>query len=82
MCKTLFSYGLWTVPELEEAFQKPAEDFLTKYGFTKPAPEATNVVVACRSGRRAVTAIQILEKLGYNSLMFVHFFVKINLTMN
>lgn len=60
------------MPDLENAFNKPAEDFLSEYGFPKPAPEATNIVVACRSGRRAVTAVQILEKLGYNSLMYVH----------
>lgn len=60
------------MPELDEAFQKGDEDFLAKYGFPKPAKDATNVVVGCRSGRRAVSAIQILEKLGYSSLMYVY----------
>lgn len=60
------------MPEVEEAFNKGDEDFSAKYGFSKPAKDATNVVVGCRSGRRAVSAIQILEKLGYNSLMYVY----------
>jgi rhodanese-related sulfurtransferase len=60
------------VPELEEAFTKGDEAFMTKYGFSKPAKDAANIVVGCRSGRRAVSAIQTLEKIGYNSLMYVH----------
>lgn len=56
------------VPELEHAFNLGDAEFLDKYGFSKPARDATNVVVGCRSGRRAVTAIGTLEKLGYTTL--------------
>ncbi|XP_057367491.2 uncharacterized protein LOC130688528 [Daphnia carinata] len=56
------------LPELENAFSLGDEEFLAKYGFSKPAKDATNVVVGCKSGRRAATAIGILEKLGYTSL--------------
>ena len=59
------------VPEVESAFVKTDEEFLAQYGFPKPAKDATNVVIGCRSGRRAATAIGMLEKLGYNSLMYV-----------
>jgi len=43
------------------------EHFLSAYGFTKPAKNATNVVIGCRSGRRAVTANEKLQSLGYSS---------------
>ena len=69
------------VPEVESAFVKTDEEFLAQYGFPKPAKDATNVVIGCRSGRRAATAIGMLEKLGYNSLMYVfviNFFIKIS----
>lgn len=59
---------LCTVPELEEAFNKSNEEFSAKYGFPKPAKDATNVVIGCRSGKRAASAIGVLEKLGYSSL--------------
>ena len=68
------------VPEVESAFVKTDEEFLAQYGFPKPAKDATNVVIGCRSGRRAATAIGMLEKLGYNSLMYVfviNLFIKI-----
>jgi rhodanese-related sulfurtransferase len=55
------------VPEVEEAFLKDDEDFLAAYGFSKPAKNATNVVIGCRSGRRAVTANEKLQSLGYSS---------------
>jgi rhodanese-related sulfurtransferase len=53
---------------LDEAFLKNGEDFLTAYGFPKPEKSATNVVVACQSGRRALAAIEKLKILGYSSL--------------
>lgn len=56
------------LPEVEHAFNLEDAEFLDKYGFSKPARDATNVVVGCRSGRRAVTAIGTLEKLGYTTL--------------
>jgi rhodanese-related sulfurtransferase len=56
------------VPELEEAFQLDEDQFAAKYNFSKPAKDATNVVVGCRSGRRAVTAIEQLQKQGYQYL--------------
>lgn len=64
------------MPELEETFIKGDAEFLAKYGFPKPAKDASNIVVGCRSGRRAVSAIQILEKIGYNSLMYVFHLTK------
>lgn len=56
------------VPEVEEAFMLDAGAFLAKYGFAKPGKEARDVVVTCRSGRRAVAAIEILRSQGYQSL--------------
>ncbi len=61
------------MPEVESAFVKSDEEFLAQYGFPKPAKDATNVVIGCRSGRRAQTAIEVLEKLGYNSLMYTYY---------
>jgi len=56
------------LPEVEEAFMLDAGAFLAKYGFAKPGKEARDVVVTCRSGRRAVAAIEILRSQGYQSL--------------
>ena len=56
------------MPELEEAFKLDEDQFAAKYNFPKPAIDATNVVVGCRSGRRAVTAIEQLQKQGYQYL--------------
>jgi len=52
---------------LDEAFLKNDEYFLAAYGFLKPDKSATNVVVACQSGRRAIAAIEKLKILGYSS---------------
>lgn len=53
------------MPELEEAFLKNDEDFLSAYGFAKPARNAMNVVVACRTGGRGTKAIHKLQDMGY-----------------
>ncbi|KAK8733193.1 hypothetical protein OTU49_006520 [Cherax quadricarinatus] len=59
----------WSVnlplPELEQAIHMSENDFMKKYGFPKPLPEDTNVVLTCRSGRRATVAWKQLEPLGY-----------------
>ena len=40
-------------------------DFQAKWGFPQPQPEDENVVLTCRSGRRARVAWKKLEPLGY-----------------
>lgn len=42
--------------------------FEDTYGFRKPRPEATNLVLTCRSGRRILVARERMEALGYTSL--------------
>ncbi len=58
----------FTVTDLEEAFKLNGEDFVFKYGFPKPSKDASNLVIGCRSGRRAMTAVETLNKMGYNSI--------------
>ena len=53
---------------MEEAFKMDSDSFERKYGFRKPHPEEENVVVTCRSGRRAKLAIDALRPLGYQRL--------------
>ncbi|XP_071527782.1 rhodanese domain-containing protein CG4456-like [Panulirus ornatus] len=53
------------LPEIEEAIKLSEDEFMRKYGFPKPMPEATNVVLTCRSGRRIQVAWKKLEPLGY-----------------
>merc|ERR1711928_283560 len=48
------------LPEINEAFED-------KYGFPKPAKTTSNVVVACKSGVRALTALKALKSIGYES---------------
>jgi len=55
-------------PELDQAFQLDDAAFLAKYCFPKPAKDATDVVVACKSGRRALAAINKLRAVGYDGL--------------
>ncbi|CAG0888161.1 unnamed protein product [Darwinula stevensoni] len=56
------------VAEVEEAFKMDSDSFERKYGCRKPGPEEENVVVTCRSGRRAKLAIDALRALGYQQL--------------
>ena len=54
--------------ELEEAFSLSVDDFRSKYGFTKPAQNDTNIILTCRSGRRTGMAHQKLLGLGYQNI--------------
>jgi rhodanese-related sulfurtransferase len=53
------------VEEIEEAFQLSKEDFKAKYGFEKPKKH-DQIVVYCRSGRRAASAAFHLVEQGYD----------------
>ncbi len=60
---------IFSVPELEDAFKLNGDDFVLKYGFPKPSKDVSrNLVIGCRSGRRAITAFETLNKMGYASL--------------
>ncbi|XP_076322026.1 uncharacterized protein LOC143231367 [Tachypleus tridentatus] len=52
--------------EVEQAFQLPSDKFKEKYGFPLPSKDDGNVVMTCRSGRRATEAIIIVRKFGYD----------------
>ncbi|XP_013788659.1 uncharacterized protein LOC106472554 [Limulus polyphemus] len=52
--------------EVEQAFQLPSNEFKEKYGFPLPSKDDGNVVMTCRSGRRATDAIIIVRKFGYD----------------
>ncbi|CAG0924704.1 unnamed protein product, partial [Notodromas monacha] len=57
------------LPEIFEAFKLPEEEFVAKYGFKRPPPPGDDVVIMCRSGRRALNAIVLLRSLGYTNLI-------------
>ncbi|XP_076332037.1 rhodanese domain-containing protein CG4456-like [Tachypleus tridentatus] len=54
--------------EIEDAFHLPPNEFKKKYGSFQPSKTDENVIITCRSGRRAADAIQKLEKLAYNKI--------------
>ncbi|XP_013779371.2 heat shock protein 67B2-like [Limulus polyphemus] len=54
--------------EVEDAFRLLPNEFEKKYGSSQPSKNDENIIITCRSGRRAKDAIQILEKLGYNKI--------------
>ncbi|XP_035227670.1 rhodanese domain-containing protein CG4456-like [Stegodyphus dumicola] len=57
--------------QVEEAFKLPPSEFLSKYGVSKPNPESSDLVVSCRSGKRATSAFEKLKLLGYkNALVY------------
>ena len=56
------------VPEIEEALQMTDEAFQRKYCFSKPKLDMSNIVVACKSGRRAMNAVIKLQEMGYTSM--------------
>lgn len=56
------------MPEITEAFSKDDREFLDKYGFSKPAKDASNIVVGCLAGKRAAAAAEQLTQLGYTNL--------------
>ncbi len=66
--KRRLTTSLIKAPELDQAFQLDDAAFLAKYCFPKPAKDATDVVVACKSGRRALAAINKLRAVGYDGL--------------
>jgi rhodanese-related sulfurtransferase len=55
------------LPEFTDAFSLTSDAFQKKYGFVKPSHE-DHVIVYCRSGARATSASDILEKLGYKNV--------------
>jgi hypothetical protein len=54
--------------KLEGAFDRNDREFFALYGFCKPTKGAENIVVACHSGRRAITAVEKLLRLAYGSI--------------
>merc|ERR1719369_1856651 len=54
--------------EIPGAFLLDPEMFLEKYNFPVPDTGDSNVVITCRSGRRARVAIKRLEPLGFTRL--------------
>ncbi|CAL4152837.1 unnamed protein product [Meganyctiphanes norvegica] len=63
-CKLPWSVNV-PLHEVTEAFALDENSFRERYGFPKPAPEDTNIVLTCRSGRRIQNAWKKLEPLGY-----------------
>jgi len=56
------------ISKIEKAFQKSNQEFKIDHGFEKPSKDYPNVILTCRSGRRAKFADVLLKKLGYNKL--------------
>lgn len=56
------------VEELMEALALKDEAFTKKYGFSKKDLKRHQVVVYCRSGKRAITACQILDTYGLKNV--------------
>ena len=62
--------GNSTVPDIERAFAMEAQEFEECYRFPKPPTDASNIVVGCLAGKRAIMAINKLrDGFGYTSLM-------------
>ncbi|KAG8194075.1 hypothetical protein JTE90_003020 [Oedothorax gibbosus] len=53
--------------EVGDAFKLHSSSFTSKYGIPKPDAEA-NLVVSCKSGKRASNAYQVLRGLGYQNV--------------
>jgi len=56
------------LPEVSSAFQMDSEDFKEKYGFEIPNKECENLIISCRSGKRAFVAKGQLEEIGYKNI--------------
>ena len=56
---------LLVVGEVESVLKMTAEDFLRKYGASKPSEEDTNIVFHCRAGVRSLDAMETAHQLGY-----------------
>ena len=54
------------VGEISEAFRLPDDEFLSTYDAPKPL-KGDSVVVYCRSGVRAVSGCDELDKLGFET---------------
>lgn len=48
-----------------DALQMSPEDFEIQYGEPKPKLDDSNIVFHCRSGKRSITAMNIVKQLGY-----------------
>ena len=59
------------VSEISDAFQLTESEFMTQYGFSKPAKD-TRIVLYCRSGRRSKSACKILTDGGYGKYVAQH----------
>merc|ERR1712137_383920 len=58
------------LPDIERAFAMEAQEFEECYRFPKPPTDASNIVVGCLAGKRAIMAINKLrDGFGYTSLM-------------
>ncbi len=61
--------------EIDKTFRNQSdEEFLATYGFAKPAKDATNVVIGSKTPVGTEIAVGILGKVGYTSLMYIHYF--------
>lgn len=57
------------VDDIETAMRLSADEFKTKYGFSKPSPSGPRIIVYCRSGVRAGQAAKLFtEKFGFTSV--------------
>ncbi|CAG0915910.1 unnamed protein product [Notodromas monacha] len=61
--------GSFNIPlhEAQEAFKLTESEFEARYRFKKPDPSNDQVVVACRSGKRAEDFIDRIRPLGYEN---------------
>ncbi|GLV45481.1 uncharacterized protein CBL_05584 [Carabus blaptoides fortunei] len=54
--------------DIENALRNiSGEDFAKKYGRAKPTYDSP-IILSCRSGKRAGTALEIVRRLGFNNL--------------
>ncbi|CAL8085083.1 unnamed protein product [Calicophoron daubneyi] len=51
--------------DVGEAFEMSPQEFLKKYKIQKPAKDDRRLVFCCRSGRRSLIAVRIIDPLGY-----------------
>jgi len=64
-CALIFSIFIPSVENVEAAFSMKPEEFKAKYGVTKPAVDAPELVFHCQMGRRGATATSKAHQLGY-----------------
>lgn len=52
----------------KDAFALSGDDFKTKYGISKPAPDGSDLILYCQSGGRSSQGVQHLLDLGYTKV--------------